>query len=211
MHIRRAWVRVATLTPRSAPEVTDVSNPLNPQEERLGNAFFDGSAAEQRARIQLQAQERAARDLIAEATGITDMGLLAELAGLGIRVETLSALTLVPLIEVAWADGEMDAAERERILDGATSIGIEAGSTSYRLLEIWIEESQAPDLTNLWHDFTRALCDQLTPAEAEKLEQNVLGRARSVAAAAGDARERSPYVSDVEEACLAKLAEAFRH
>ena len=187
-----------------------MSNPLNRQEERLGNAFFDGSAAEQRSRIQLQAQERAARDLIAEATGITDAGLLAELAGLGIRVETLSALTLVPLIEVAWADGEMDAAERGRILDGATAVGIEAGSTSYRLLEIWIEESQAPDLTSLWHDFTRALCDQLTPAEAEKLEQNVLGRARSVAAAAGDARERSPYVSDVEEACLAKLAEAFR-
>jgi hypothetical protein len=187
-----------------------VSNPLNPQEEHLGNAFFDGSAADQRARIQLQAEERSARDRIAEATGITDTGLLAELAGLGIRVETLSALTLVPLIEVAWVDGEMDAAERERILAGAASVGIEPGSISYRLLEIWIDESPAPDLTNLWHDFTRALCAQLTPAEAERLEQNVVGRARSVAAAAGDARERSPHVSPVEEACLAKLAEAFR-
>lgn len=187
-----------------------MSNPLNPQEERLGKAFFDGTAAEQRERIQLQAEERAARDLIAEATGITDTGLLAELAGLGIRVETLSALTLVPLIEVAWADAEMDDAERERILTGAASVGIEPGSTSYRLLEIWIEEAQAPDLTNLWHDFTRALCEQLSPAERQRLEKNVLGRARSVAAAAGDARNQTPHVSDVEEACLAKLAEAFR-
>ena len=187
-----------------------MSNPLNPQEERLGSAFFDGEAAEQRARIQLQAEEQAARDPIAEATGITDSALLAELAGLGVRVETLSALTLVPLIEVAWADGEMDAAERERILTGAASVGIERGSTSYRLLEIWIEEAQAPHLPTLCHDFTRPLCEQLTPVEADRLEQNVLGRARKVAAAAGNTRDRSPHVSDVEEACLAKLAKAFR-
>lgn len=187
-----------------------MSNPLNPQEDRLGNAFFTGTASEQLTRIQLQAEERAARDLIAEATGITDERLLSELAGLGIRVETLSALTLVPLLEVAWADGEMDTAERDSILAGAASVGIEPDSTSYRLLQIWIEEAQAPDLTNLWHDFTRALCEQLSPVEAERLEQNVLGRARSVAAAAGDARQRSPHVSDVEDACLSKLAEAFR-
>jgi hypothetical protein len=184
-------------------------NPLNPQEDRLSRAFFDGRASVQRAHLALEAEERAARDLLAEATGIQDTDLLAELAGLGIRVETLSALTLIPLIVVAWADGEMDETEREAVLAGAASAGIEPGSTSYRLLEIWIEERQAPDLTNLWHDFTRALCQKLPPAQARRLKENVLGRARRVAAAAGDALEESPHVSELEEICLAELAEAF--
>jgi len=190
--------------------MSDVRNPLNPQEERLGEAFFGGSAADQREQLELKAEEQAARELIAEATGISDPVLLAELAGLGIRVETLSALTLIPLIDVAWADGRMDERERAAVLAGAASVGIEPGSTSYRLLEIWIEEEQAPDLTNLWHDFTRALCSQLSAGEVERLRENLLGRARAVAAAAGDSLEQSPHVSNVEEACLADLAEAFR-
>lgn len=190
--------------------MSDVHKPLNPQEDRLSEAFFGGNAAGQREQLELKAEEQAARELISEATGITDPGLLAELAGLGIRVETLSALTLIPLIDVAWADGRMDGAEREAVLAGAASVGIEPGSMSYRLLEIWIEEEHAPDLTNLWHDFTRALCGQLSAGEVERLRENVLGRARAVAAAAGDAKNQSPHVSEIEEGCLAELAEAFR-
>jgi hypothetical protein len=181
---------------------------LNAEEQRLGDAFFNGDAAEERSR--LSSEERAARDLIAEATGITDDGLLAELAGLGIRVETLSALTLIPLIDVAWADREMDESERAVVLAGAVSVGIETDSTSYRLLEIWTQEQQAPDLIDLWRSFTQALCKTLSTEEKQRLERNVLGRARGVAAAAGDARNSKPHVSQVEEQRLTDLATAFQ-
>lgn len=187
-----------------------VRSTLDPRQMKLSDRFFEGPAAAERDHLALRAEEIAARDQLAAATGIDDVQLLAELAGLGIRVDTLSALTLIPLIEVAWCDGEMDAAERHAVLAGAVSAGIEPGSTSYRLLEIWIEEAQAPDLTDLWHDFTGALCDQLSPAEVKRLERNILGRARAVAAAAGDARDRSPHISAAEEACLAELSQAFR-
>jgi hypothetical protein len=180
---------------------------LDAEEQRLGDAFF-GDASDERNR--LSSEERAARDLIAEATGINDDALLAELAGLGIRVETLSALTLIPLIDVAWADRKMDESERAVVLAGAVSVGIELGSTSYRLLEIWTQEEQPPDLTNLWRSFTRALCKTLSGDEKKRLERNVLGRARGVAAAAGDARNSNPHVSGVEEERLAELATAFQ-
>ena len=183
--------------------------PLEAPQQALGNGFFSGSAEGLREHLQLRLEERAARDRIAEATGITDTKVLAELAGLGIRVDTLSALTLIPLIDVAWVDGDMDERERQAVLDGAVGTGIERGSTSYRLLEIWIEEAPPPDLALLWRDFTRALCAQLSAGQVERLRGNILGRARDVAAAAGDTQERSPHVSDQEEQRLTELSEAF--
>jgi hypothetical protein len=183
---------------------------FDPHGRELEDAFFGGQAAGQRAHLALQAEDRAARDQIAEATGVADAALLAELAGLGIRVETLSALTLIPLVEVAWADGEIDDAERHAILAGAVSTGVEPGSSSYQLLEIWTLEKPPPDMRDLWKSFTRVLCAELSEAESSRLERNVLGRARAVAAAAGDSRDASPHVSVIEEGCLEDLARAFR-
>ncbi len=182
---------------------------LSREAARLGDAFYERVDDGERERLALRAQEKAAAELIAEATGIEDPKLLAELAGLGIRVETLSALTLIPLVLVAWADGEMDDAERASALAGAASVGIEPGSLSYRLLELWLEEAPAPDLAELWQDFTRALCATQSEQENRNLERKLLERTRQVAAAAGDERDRTPHVSEVEEACLARLAEAF--
>lgn len=178
-------------------------------EQRLGDVFYQGDAEEVRARIQLRAEEEQARRALAEATGIEDPDVLAELAGLGIRVDTLAALTLIPLIDVAWADGEMDQRERQAILDAASATGSEPGSISHRLLEIWTEEQPPPDLTEAWRRFIRALCGKLAQDEAGRLAANLLGRAREVARAAGSRLDRAPHVSPEEESCLAALATAF--
>jgi hypothetical protein len=183
---------------------------LAEREQALGGAFYQAEAERHRGRLQLQVQEQNARDQIAEATGVTDSHVLAELAGLGIRVDTLAALTLIPLIEVAWVDGEMDERERNAVLEAAVNTGIEHGSTSYRLLEIWMMEQPPPDLTVAWQEFIRALSKQLPGEKADRLAANLLGRARDVAAAAGTALDRSPHVSSVEESCLAELQKAFQ-
>ena len=182
---------------------------LDPHQDELGDAFFTGDAQAHREHLQLAMEEEAARGRIAEATGIHDPAVLAELAGLGIRVETLSALTLIPLIQVAWADGEMDERERGAILEAAAVIGLETDSTSYRLLEIWTLEQPPPDLLNAWKSFVDALQQQLEGGEAEKLAKNLLERAERVAKAAGDALDRSPHVSQVEQAVLDELRGAF--
>jgi hypothetical protein len=182
---------------------------LESQQAELGDAFFAGDAEEHREHLQLVMEESAAREKIAEATGIHDPSVLKELAGLGIRVETLSALTLMPLIHVAWADGEMEDGERAAVLEAAAVIGLETDSTSYRLLEIWTLEEPPPDLMNAWRAFVKALQGQLDAGESKRLAQNLLGRAERVAKAAGDALDRSPHVSEVEQACLDELRAAF--
>ncbi len=103
----------------------------------------------------------------------------------------------------------MDERERAAMLDAAVQSGIERGSTSYRLLETWTVEPPPPAFGNLWRDFVHALCGLLEPGEPERLEAKLLGRAKNVAEAAGDALRRSPHVSSQEQSCLDVLAKAF--
>jgi hypothetical protein len=186
-----------------------VGDGIESQEQALADAFYRGDAEALREHLELEGEEKAARASLAAATGISDPGVVAELAGLGIRVETLAALALIPLIHVAWADGEMEERERDAILDACMAIGSDKDSTSYRLLEIWTLEEPPPDLTNAWRAYIAALSAQLSRSEAGRLETNLLGRAREVAAAAGSSLERSPHISSEEEACLRTLASAF--
>ena len=188
---------------------SEAGGTLQEREDALSKVFFQGLAEELRSQLELRSAEESARGALAEATGIDDPAVLAELAGLGLRVDTLAALTLIPLIDVAWADGVMDERERSAVLAAAAATGAEPGSTSYRLLEIWTRDQPPPDMTKAWQLFIQALCGKLEQDKSARLAGNLLGRAREVAAAAGSRLERRPHVSPEEEACLRALAEAF--
>jgi uncharacterized membrane protein YebE (DUF533 family) len=55
---------------------------------------------------------------------------------LWIRAETVAALSVVPLVEVAWADGALNAKERRAIVERAA---IAPDSTEGALLEVWLD------------------------------------------------------------------------
>jgi hypothetical protein len=83
----------------------------------------------------------------AEARVRTDMGrklgldapeLIQELHDLGFTPDTVVLLPLVPIIQVAWAEGGITKAERELILRLARSRGIEEGSAADRQLADWL-------------------------------------------------------------------------
>jgi hypothetical protein len=160
-------------------------------------------------RSALAAEELEAAGAIGRATGIDDPDLLARLAELGIRPETLAALTLVPLIETAWADGVMDAKERAAVLHGAATSGIAPESASYRLLEIWTMERPAPEITAIWREFIAAIAESLSERERAALRAKIIGRAWAVANAAGGFLDAAPSVSAEEHAALASLDSAF--
>jgi hypothetical protein len=183
---------------------------LKDRQHALEDAFYREDTESFRAQLELRQQEEDALDDLASASGISDEAVLRRLAGLGIRAETLAALTLIPLIEVAWADGRMDAREREAVLSGAESTGIPRESPSYGLLGIWIEDQPAPDLVDAWSEFIGALCRELSDEQADRLRSNILGRARDVAEAAGGFLGLGPKVSPEEEEVLESLALAFR-
>lgn len=150
---------------------------------KLEDEFYPARA--EALRRELQRAEAAAVEALREASDVRDEAILSRLAGLGIRAETLAALTMIPIVEVAWADGRMDERERRAILAGAESTGIEQGTPSHGMLAIWTEDPPGPALFQVWRDFMAALQAQLEPAEREHLREKLVGRARAVAEAAG--------------------------
>lgn len=154
-----------------------------------------------------QAKETA-REVLSKATGITNPEVLDRLIALEVRPEMATALMIVPLVEVAWADGTIDAKEREAILAQARKSNLVAGSPELALLESWLGQRPGPNLLAAWTLTVQDLAQKLEPAEIEKLKSGLVGRARGVAEASGGMLGIGK-VSSKEQAVLAKLESAF--
>src|SRR5262245_10054726 len=87
---------------------------------------------------------------LGEASGITDPNLLANLAKLQINPATLAALSVVPLIDVAWADGTVSPEERDAVLKAAVESGVQKDGPGYRQLQAWLETRPSEQLMEVW-------------------------------------------------------------
>ena len=86
---------------------------------------------------ELKERQRAedARDSLASALAIDRSSVPDELIALGLDPGELTALPLVPLVVVGWADGQPDDKERTAIFAAAAQAGIDAERAAYHLLE----------------------------------------------------------------------------
>jgi hypothetical protein len=132
-----------------------------------------------------------------------------KLLELGVKAETVAALGLVPLVEVAWADGQLDRRERTAILERARASGVAAGSAEDALLEAWLDRRPDPKLLTAWTHLVRGLSEQLGPEETARLKKDLLDRARAVATASGGVLGMGSKVSGAEATMLAQLEAAF--
>lgn len=158
----------------------------------------------------LEEQRRAARVALAAAAHITDAVLLDQLVAFGIKADTLTALSLVPLIEVAWADGRVEDAEKRMVLAAARAAGLEEPSGGHKLLERCLSERPPTGLRTMWQHYITSICTTLSAEGRAALQAELLRQARSVAEAAGGFMGLGSKVSSKEEALLAELAAAFK-
>src|SRR5262245_6103979 len=86
------------------------------------------------------ADENAQRRTLSEETGVADPASLTELLALGYTRETLALLHLVPLVQVAWADGQVSDREQQLIEDIALARGITKDSSIGRQLQRWLAQ-----------------------------------------------------------------------
>jgi hypothetical protein len=85
-----------------------------------------------------------ARGDLSKQTGVSDPAVLAELQELGFTADTVILLPLVPVLELAWAEGGITPAERQLLVSLARSRGIAEGSAADRQLTAWMETRPAP-------------------------------------------------------------------
>ena len=91
------------------------------------------------------AAERARRYLD-KVTGLHDPEILKDIERLGFTGETAILLPLIPVLQVAWAEGNVSPAERALILDLAGHRGVVPDSPAGRQLAAWLEHAPAPSV-----------------------------------------------------------------
>jgi hypothetical protein len=139
---------------------------------------------------------------------MTDDAVIDKLVALGLRGNTVAALSLVPLIAVAWADGTIQEDEREAILQGAHGKGLEQGTPGYELLGRWLETKPEEALLDAWEGYIKALTGQLNDEQTRLLKTQIVGFAKLVAGAAGGVLGFGK-VSGAEQKVLARIEAAF--
>lgn len=182
---------------------------LTERRQALEEEFFRRQEQEQIAKLRQQREREELRQALTEVSGITDVQVLDRLIDLGIQPRTLAPLALVPLVVVAWADGTLDAREREAIEQAAAACGVGRGSAGYALLETWLEEKPDPALLRLWKEYVQSWSRAVDPAVWAQFRDDILQRARAVAEAAGGFLGLGRKVSAAEAAVLRELADAF--
>jgi hypothetical protein len=143
------------------------------------------------------------------ASGITDRAVLRLLADLEVSSSVVAALALVPLVEVAWADGELAPEERASVLRASEEQGIRPGTRAHGLLASWMEHRPSEGLFEAWEAYIEAVLEPLVQEERERLCQDLVGRAREVARAAGHGGGPGS-ISAEEERALQRLEAALR-
>jgi len=148
------------------------------------------------------------KGMLSEVSGISDPKLLDQLAQLRVTPASAAALVILPLIEVAWADGTVDAAERLAILDSLDHV-LFFQTVDRDIVEAWLTEAPSQELFATWETYARHLIDQLDPEQKRALASSILGHAEKVAKAAG-AFLGLGGISKAEQAVIDRVGKALR-
>src|SRR3990172_10712901 len=110
---------------------------LGDRRRALEEEFFARENQKLRQQLRARMESQANREGLAKASGISHPEVLDHLAKLGLDAETVIALGLVPLIDVAWADGKMDEKERLAVLSAAREKGVDDASPAGVVFAGW--------------------------------------------------------------------------
>jgi hypothetical protein len=178
------------------------------RERALEEEFFQRKNQQLLDKLRATFDQEVTREKLQAATGITDPKVLERLLALQVRGETMAAFALYPLVEVAWADGSVDRAERDAILAAAAAEGIHAGSAAFEMLEAAVTEGPTEVRRKVWFAYARDLSARLDATERLQVRDELLRRARKVAEASGGILGIA-RVSAKEQRVLDAIAEAF--
>jgi hypothetical protein len=171
----------------------------------LEEEYFRKKNRELIEKMRLEASSDEARRGMAAQVGLNDPEALRQLQNLGFTPETVGLLPLVPVVQMAWVDGNVTDAERSAIFKIARTRGIAEGTAAYHQLGAWLADRPAPAVFESATRLIRAMLD--APAqEANRISpDDLVGYCETIAAASGGLFGIN-RISSEERALLASLA-----
>jgi hypothetical protein len=150
------------------------------------------------------AEASGAREEMGKRTGLTDPEMLKELEALGFTPDTVVLLPLVPLVQVAWAEGGVTPAERSLVVKLARARGIQEGEAADRQLSDWLDRRPGEQV---FSHATRLIKAMLAaPGHGDLSTDDLVKYCESIAAASGGILGMLGLVSAEERQLLATLA-----
>jgi tellurite resistance protein len=157
-------------------------------------------------KLRQRRSEEATRGRMAERTGMADEEILRDLEALGYTPDTVVLLHLVPLVEIAWADGGVSDRERALILEAARTRGIQAGSAADQQLTIWLATRPSADFFEKTLRAIGAILEARPSEEREADRRDLLSYSMAIASASGGILGLGK-VSQEEQQVLARVTQ----
>ena len=158
-------------------------------------------------RVRAAADEQ--RRLLGQETGVANDDVLHDLQDLGYTPETVMLLHLVPLIQIAWAEGGITQKERDLIVKAARSRGITAGSPADQQLDLWLAQRPSGELFEKTLRAIRTILQAQPDDVRAASEKDLLSLASAIATASGGI-VGFHAVSDEERQILAHISEELK-
>lgn len=174
--------------------------------QALENEFFHRVDEKLRAELRASMEHQQLKEQLAVATGFKDSELLDHLVDGGFEATSLTALALVPLVFVAWADGSVTTKERQAVMSAALKRGLDHNPQAMEMFEAWLQKHPPRSLWKLWREYVEAIRESVGPTAAEMLTKELVRQAQIVAEASGGTLGFGKVSKD-EQAILDEIAE----
>jgi hypothetical protein len=153
------------------------------------------------------AAEQARREMGAKVS-VDDPELIREMEALGFTPDTIGLLPLVPVVQMAWAEGGVSDSEGDLLVKLARSRGITEGSAADQQLSEWLKRRPDAQVFARGMRLIRAMFD--TPSQERNLNpDDLVSYCESIAAASGGFLGINK-ISPEERALLATITAALK-
>jgi hypothetical protein len=179
----------------------------------MEEGYFRAQDAKLLERLRQDAQLEEIVLALAQQLEVENPELLRRVINLGITLDTGPAFLLSPLVQVAWAEGQVTERERATVLRLAAARGVEPGSAAHAQLLQWLEERPSNELFDTAMEVIRGGLALLPPEEREERLKRIVGACQEVAQASGGLAKILGFgsgVSGEEESVLEAIATKLR-
>jgi hypothetical protein len=125
------------------------------------------------------------RGQLSAATRIDDERVLQDLGELGFDRDTAILLPILPLVEIAWAEGGVSSRERDLIFELARARGVQPDTPAYQKLSEWLSVHPDDDFFTKTREANARMIAALPADQREASTRDLASQSKRVAEASG--------------------------